>query len=279
MSTVQDLSLVQEYLNPIDRDQLRALVRPTPVPNFQIDNFLREEFAHQVADAYPCFEQAVAEGKHFKTVNERGKVQISDSSKFPEPIAKLNDVLASPEFLDMLSHAMNIPNLLADAQLAGGGMHQTGPRGRLDVHVDFNYLASKQWHRRLNVLVFLNRGWQQDWGGCFELWDENVQVCHNSILPVFNRCVAFETNEVSFHGVTGVICPPDQTRKSFATYYYTAEAPAHWNGVAHGTIFRARPDEKLKGNVLMPAEKLANWASTSLANVKRMIKRIAKPRG
>ena len=276
MSLVHELSLVNECLNPIDRKQLRAIVRPIPVPNFQIDNFLREEFAHQVADAYPTFEQAAAAGKQFKTVNEQHKIQMTDAATFPEPIAKLNAVLASPEFLDLLSYAMNIPNLLADAQLVGGGMHQTGPRGRLDVHVDFNYLADRQWHRRLNVIVFFNRGWQQDWGGCFELWDEHVKVCHHSVLPVFNRCVAFETNEVSFHGVTGVTCPPGQTRKSFATYYYTEEAPAHWNGVAHSTIFRARPDEKLKGNVLMPAEKAVNWAAASLDRVKRAINKIAK---
>ena len=38
---------------------------------------------------------------------------------------------------------MGIPNLLADDQLVGGGIHETGPRGHLDVHVDFNYIAER----------------------------------------------------------------------------------------------------------------------------------------
>jgi hypothetical protein len=51
-----------------------------------------------------------------------------------------------------------------------------------------------------------------------------------------------------------VQCPPDQIRKSFAAYYYTKEAPIGWNGESHSTIFKARPNEIVKGHVLMPLE-------------------------
>ena len=134
-------------------------------------------------------------------------MQVTDSSRFPGPIRQLNHVLASPEFCELISHALGIPSLLADEKLVGGGMHQTAARGHLDVHVDFNYLEDRGWHRRANLLVFLNRGWQPEWGGEFELWDADVKVRHHAHLPIFNRCVLFETNEVSFHGVTAVKCP------------------------------------------------------------------------
>lgn len=259
-----------EILNAIDREALRDQVRrSTPVPNFLIDNFLKEEFAHQVADAFPPYEEAAAMGKSFRAVNEKGKVQVTDTARFPEPIQQLNSALASPEFCELISYALEVPNLLADAQLVGGGMHQTAARGHLDVHVDFNYLEDRQWHRRANLLVFFNRDWQTDWGGEFELWDAAVRNRHHAHLPIFNRCVLFETNEVSFHGVTAVTCPPGQTRKSFAAYYYTLEAPAHWNGESHTTIFRARPDERLKGTVAMPAEKAKRWLNRTLRRVKQ----------
>lgn len=259
-----------DFLNPIDRDALRNQVRcSTPVPNFLIDNFLRQDFAERVVDAFPPYEQAIAVGRSFRAVNEKGKVQVTDSSCFPEPIRQLNHVLASPEFCELISHALGIPTLLADAQLVGGGMHQTSARGHLDVHVDFNYLEDRGWHRRANLLVFLNRGWKPEWGGEFELWDAAVKVRHHAHLPIFNRCVLFETNEVSFHGVTAVKCPPRQTRKSFAAYYYTTEAPAHWDGQSHSTVFRARPDEFLKGTVAMPAEKAKRWLSQALRRVKQ----------
>ena len=119
----------------------------------------------------------------------------------------------------------DIPNLLADPELVGGGMHQTGPRGHLDVHIDFNFIPERSLHRRLNILVYFNKDWKREWGGEIELWDEHVKTCVHSFSPLFNRCVVFETNEVSYHGVTAVKCPEDRSRKSFAAYYYTKEAP------------------------------------------------------
>ena len=260
------------HINPIDRDALRERIRiAVPVRNFCIDNFLEESFANSVADAYPTFEDAVKVGRSFSAVNEKGKVQVTDSSTFAEPIAELNRTLASPEFLDLLSYVFEMPNLLADHELVGGGIHQTGSRGHLDVHVDFNYIAERELHRRLNILIYFNKGWKPEYGGNIELWDEDVKVCHQSFSPIFNRCVVFETNEISFHGVTAVKCPPSMARKSFAAYYYTKEAPAHWNGQAHSTIFKARPDEIIKGNVMMPLEKARGRLRSVLSGIKKKI--------
>jgi hypothetical protein len=243
-------------INPIDRDALRDRVRSAqPFPHFCIDNFLDPAFAERVHDAFPSFDDAQKIGRTFKAVNEKQKVQVTDAAKFAEPIAELNRVLASPEFCETLSHVFDIPDLLPDDQLVGGGIHQTGPRGLLDVHVDFNYIADRQLHRRLNILIYFNKDWDPDWGGNVELWDRDVKVCHVSLSPVFNRCVVFATSDISYHGVTAVKCPEGRARRSFAAYYYTKAAPAGWDGQSHSTIFKARPNEVLKGNVLMPLEK------------------------
>ena len=259
-------------INPIDRDELRERVRNAqPVRNFCIDNFLEESFAQRVLAAFPSFEEAAKVGTMFTAVNEKGKVQLTDASRFAEPVAELNRTLASPEFLELLSDLFEMPNLLADEALIGGGIHETGPRGHLDVHVDFNYLSDRELHRRLNILVYFNKGWKPEWGGNIELWDKDVKNCVHSFSPIFNRCVVFETNHVSFHGVTAVKCPETTARKSFAAYYYTREAPAHWTGEAHGTIFRARPDELLKGNVMMPFEKAKRQLRSALSGFKKKL--------
>ena len=261
------------HINPIDRDALRERVRTaTPVKNFCIDNFLEESFAERVLAAYPSFEEATKVGKSFAAVNERGKVQVTDAATFAEPIAELHRTLASAEFLELMSYVFEMPGLVADPELVGGGMHQTGPRGHLDVHVDFNFITERELHRRLNILVYFNKDWKPEWGGEIELWDEHVKHRHHAFTPLFNRCVVFETNEVSFHGVTAVKCPPDRSRKSFAAYYYTKEAPAHWDGVAHSTIFRARPDEVLKGNVMMPMENVKRRLQGAFRGLKKAIK-------
>jgi len=260
------------HISPIDVDALRAKVRAsTPVPNFCIDNFLDPDFAESVLAAYPSYGEALKVGRSFDAVNEKGKVQMTDASKFAEPIAELNRTLASPDFLGLLSEVFDMPNLVADEALTGGGIHQTGPRGHLDVHVDFNFIADRELHRRLNILIYFNKGWKPEYGGNIELWDADVKVCHQSFSPIFNRCVVFETNNISFHGVTAVKCPEGMSRKSFAAYYYTKEAPAHWTGEAFSTIFRARPDEVLKGNVMMPLEKATRKVSDALRGIKRKI--------
>jgi Rps23 Pro-64 3,4-dihydroxylase Tpa1-like proline 4-hydroxylase len=260
-------------IKPIDQNALRERVRQAkPFPFFCIDGFLDDAFAEQVHGSFPSYEEAAQIGRKFSAVNERGKIQVTDSTKFAAPVAELNRALAAPEFLEKLSHIFAIPNLLADDELVGGGIHQTGPRGHLDVHVDFNYIQERQLHRRLNILIYFNKDWEPEWGGNIELWDKDVKVCHHSFTPIFNRCVVFETNEISYHGVTAVTCPEDRARKSFAAYYYTKEAPAHWDGEAHSTNFKARPDERLKGNVLMPLEKASRRLRETVAGIKRKIR-------
>ena len=248
-----------EGINPIDRDALKAQVHSSqPVKNFMIENFLEDSFADQVHECFPSFEEAKALGKNTAaSVNEQNKYQVTDSSCFAPPLRRLHEMLQSEYFCDLLAHVFGIPNIISDPQLVGGGIHQTGPRGHLDVHVDFNYVKDRQLFRRMNILVYFNKDWQDDWGGNIELWDKDVKNCIHSFTPAFNRCVVFETNEISYHGVTAVRCPDSMARRSFAGYYYTKDEPEWWDGKAHSTIFKARPDEKLKGSVLMPAEKMA----------------------
>src|SRR5687767_10527170 len=132
---------MSEILNPIDQDALRDQFKSgQPYPHFKIDNFLREDFANEVLASFPSFEAAQQVGREFKGVNEKGKVQVTDAKLFASAVQRLNHELASPEFLQLLSHVTGMKDLVADEHLVGGGIHQTGARGHLDVHVDFNYI-------------------------------------------------------------------------------------------------------------------------------------------
>lgn len=265
----------QMLIQPFDREELRErFLNASPFPSIKIDNFLDPAFAKEVAAAYPDYNVALGEGVSFKSVNERRKVQLTDASKFPEPIARLNDALAAPEFLDDLSYITDIPKLLADEKLAGGGIHMTGPGGRLDVHVDFNYMEDRKLHRRLNLLIYLNPVWEARWGGHIQLWDKDVKVCEQEYVPAFNRCVMFMTNDISYHGVTPINPEAPYARQSFATYYYTREAPSHWTGVSHSTIFKARPEERIRRYLLMPAEGFKRGLVEAEHQVKRGVKRL-----
>jgi Rps23 Pro-64 3,4-dihydroxylase Tpa1-like proline 4-hydroxylase len=262
-------------VQPLDRDLLRRqYVSARPFPFVKIENFLEPSFAAAVAAAYPTFEDGQRQGMTFKAVNELKKVQITDSKLFPDSVARLNEALAAPEFLSDLSYITGIADLLADEELIGGGIHITGPGGRLDVHVDFNYLESRKLHRRINILLYLNPVWEEQWGGHIQLWDKDVKACWHSFAPLFNRCVIFETNEISFHGVTPVTTASPHPRISFAGYYYTREAPANYDGGVHSTIFKARPDERLRGYVLMPAESLQRRVASGVDKLRQHVKRL-----
>ena len=263
---------VSELMNDLNADLIREQARKAkPFPYFCVDNFLKADFAREVVNCYPDLESASKIGDRFQAVNERNKVQVTDSKLFAPPVKRLEEMLASQEFLDLMSYIMDIPNLVADPQLVGGGMHQTGPRGHLDVHVDFNYIEKRALHRRLNILIYLNEGWQPTWGGEIELWDQHVKTRHAALLPIFNRCVVFETNEISFHGVAAVKCPPDVVRRSFAAYYYTREAPSHWTGKGHSTIFRARPEERFKRYFSRPLEQTVKGLKRVIASGIRLV--------
>jgi 2OG-Fe(II) oxygenase superfamily len=243
-------------IRPLDTAALReAFQKAQPFPSVCIDEFLEPKLALEVARSYP---QSPGDGvsRTFDAVNERRKSQIVDPALFPSPVARLAEYCSSQEFRGVLSEITGIPNLLWDPKFVGGGMHQTAAHGWLDVHVDFNRLEGSGWYRRVNLLLYLNENWRDEWGGRLELWDREVRHCIHSIAPVLNRCVIFATSEISFHGVTACTCPPDVVRRSFALYYYTKEAPAGASAREHTTIFRARPDEHLKRYVLMPAERM-----------------------
>jgi hypothetical protein len=257
-----------------DREALRTQFRAAqPFPWIKLDGFLRPEFAAEVAASYPPFEVAVGMGRQFKSVTENRKVQIVDYAKFPQPVQRLSDALSDPAFMEDLAYITGIPNLAWDPSITGGGMHETARSGWLDVHVDFNFNRQLNAHRRLNILIFFNPLWDESWGGILELWDRDVQNRAHAFAPILNRCVIFEPSNISWHGVTAVDCPEGVIRKSYAAYYYTAEAPPGWDGTSHTTIFRARPNEYLKRYALIPAESARLSTIAGARKAKRAVQR------
>lgn len=265
------MSLIRRY----DRDALREQFRnASPFPFFVVDGFLEDGFASEAAASYPSFEAAARSGRVFGAVNEMGKVQICDSAAFPEPLRHLVDAIRAPAFLRDLEYVTGIPRLLWDPSLHGAGMQETRSGGWLDAHVDFNVLEQPALFRRLNILIYLNPGWDEGWGGEIELWNRDVSRRCQALAPIHNRCVVFATSDTSYHGVAAVRCPKGVVRKSFAAYYYTRESPPGWDGSRHSTIFKARPDEHLKRYLWMPAERAQRALRQRLGRLRRALRRL-----
>jgi hypothetical protein len=235
-----------------------------PFPHIVLDGFLPEPVLDGVIDEFPApGEEAWI---RFQSEHERKLASVGDEG-MGENIRQLLGQFNSAAFIDFLQQLTGIAGLVPDPYLEGGGMHQILPGGHLNVHVDFNRHPVTGLDRRLNVLLYLNRDWQEQWGGALELWSADMQRAEQRILPLFNRLVVFSTTEFSFHGHPHPLaCPDDTTRRSLALYYYSNGRPEE-NGAAaptHNTVWAA------------PGE-TPDRAGASRARVKALLERWAPP--
>ena len=118
--------------------------------------------------------------------------------------------------------------LIPDPHLFGGGIHSTINQGLLKMHADFNWHNRLKLYRRLNLLIYLNKNWREDWGGELLLArrKESRLNAEVSVAPCFNTTVIFTTTDHSFHGHPEPMClPVGQARNSIALYYYVSEKP------------------------------------------------------
>jgi hypothetical protein len=234
-----------------DRHQLAALAREhhdqyvsaRPFPHVVIDDFLPPQVLDQVLEEFPSAHQDA--WMRFESDTER-KLASREDTPMGDATRHLLDELNSAAFIDFLSAMTGIEGLVPDPHFEGGGLHQIQRGGHLNVHVDFNRHPRTGLDRRLNVLIYLNRDWKEEYGGALELWSPDMQRCERAILPIFNRFVAFSTTERSYHGHPEPLsCPEDRTRRSLALYYYSLPA-ALGNGrgrQAHNTLWQRRPGD------------------------------------
>lgn len=212
-----------------------------PFPHMYFDNFLPVEAAEAALSSFP--EPKLLPWQQFDNPNEK-KLAFDAVEKLPAGDRDVLFFLNSRPMLQFLEILTGIEGVIPDPYFVGGGLHQIKPGGKLGVHADFNKHKKLKLDRRINVLVYLNKDWKEEYGGHFELWNRDMTAAEAKILPVFNRCAIFSTTSWSFHGhPTPLSCPPDRTRKSLATYYYTNGRPEEEVGDDHSTIFKARPGE------------------------------------
>lgn len=233
-----------------------------PYPHIIIDNFLKEEAANKIFADFPKDETF---NKHYKGLNEF-KSEGSNFEDFPAIFSDLKKEFHSSEFCSFLEKVTGIKDVYSVEDGLGAGLHQGINGSYLDIHIDFNIHYDRDIHRRLNLLLYLNKDWKDEWGGHLEMWDKDMTKCEKYVFPAFNRCVVFETSEISYHGYSKINVPQGISRKSFYSYYYTdlrEDAKKY-----HDTIFKARPNEgtlkKVKTDV---KESLKN-------NIKSVFKRL-----
>ena len=218
------------------RDLRDRYASARPFPHVSIDDFLPPALLERCLADFPAASEA---DQTYNRKQERLKRKFS-----PDVLStrtrQLFYTFNSLPFIKIIENISGIEGLIPDPYFLGGGLHEIAEGGHLSMHADFNHHALMNVERRINVLIYLNKDWTEDYGGQLELWDAGMNRCIQSYVPLFNRCVIFSTTAKSMHGnPTPVLHPQNMPRRSIALYYYTAT----WEDVKrrHTTQFRIRP--------------------------------------
>lgn len=196
-----------------------------PFPHIYLDDFFDETFLNSVLEEFPSIDK-LQDKIHFTNPNEN-KLATKGEYNFGPNTKKLVHFLNAQPFLEFLQELSGIEEtLIPDPYFEGGGYHEIKPGGFLKLHVDFHLHRRMNLSRRINFLIYLNKDWEESYGGHFELWERDMSKSAVKILPVFNRIAMFSTTGDSWHGHPDPLtCPDNRSRKSLALYYYTNGRP------------------------------------------------------
>jgi Rps23 Pro-64 3,4-dihydroxylase Tpa1-like proline 4-hydroxylase len=254
----EETKRMQSELVPPTKDKLRFIdlsqfeekgkklhetyIQEKPFPHIVIDNFLPEDILDQVLEEFADPDQL--EWVSYNNPREQ-KLGSASEEQLGAATRLLLYQLNSSLFLNFLESLTGVKGLIPDPHFQGAGLHQIKPGGFMKIHADYNYLARLNLEHRINLLLYLNKNWKEEYGGHFELWDRDMSSCQKRVLPIFNRCLVFTSTDTSFHGHPNPLtCPDNRTRRSLAVNYYTATA----SGIStdqHQSLWKVRPGEKV----------------------------------
>jgi Rps23 Pro-64 3,4-dihydroxylase Tpa1-like proline 4-hydroxylase len=227
------------------RELAEAYGAAQPFPYAVIDDFLPTSILEMCLNEFP--DKLNSDDVRYDRDQERLKSQFNPDSLSKNARTLFYSFNSKP-FIHVLENITGIKGLIPDPYFLGAGFHNIAEGGHLSVHADFNHHKPMDLERRINVLIYLNKDWSNDYGGQLELWDESMKNKEQSIVPIFNRCVIFNTTSNSYHGNPNPVQHPMHiSRKSIALYYYTST----WSAMKreHTTQFRPRRGEADKVDI------------------------------
>lgn len=244
MNEVKNFAFSRDWLFPMADAHREAFRDAQPFPHVVIDDFLPPEVLQPILEEFP--EPGEADWQRYDTGREV-KLALADSERMGPATQHLLAQFNSAPFVDFIERLTGIEGIIPDPHYFGGGLHQIRAGGFLKVHADFNRHDRLNLDRRLNGLLYLNKDWDESWGGHIQLWDRDMQRCVRKSLPIFNRFLLFATTDYSYHGHPDPLtCPSNRSRRSMALYYYTNGRPEEEISLGdHTTLFRARPGETM----------------------------------
>jgi hypothetical protein len=208
----------------------RSYFRPERIESLRRDLQAAQPFPHLVLKDlfHPrLLELATEEFESIPWIEVKSRNESTRRSPLCPPLGPASqlyfDTVHSGWFTEWLSAVTQVPYLLPDPKLSGGGAHESRPGASFAVHRDFKLHRMLGLRNEMVFITYLNKGWQPEWGGMLELWDARRERCVTQVLPAFGHTLLMPHSAVSFHGHPEPMQPPDgRPRRSLAAYYYTS---------------------------------------------------------
>jgi len=248
----------------------------SPFPHVVLENFLPEDMVQGLTEHFPkerlrsdvVFDVGYA-GHH------KRQILPLDCDEF---CRRAFDFFNAQPFLQFLEGLSGIEGLLPDPYFVGGGFHEIGRGGKLGIHADFRINNKLHVRRRMNVIIYLNQEWQEEYNGSLELWSRDMKSAAQRIAPLWNRCVIFNTDADSWHGHPDPLATPNGVlRRSVALYYYTASKAIYEEAPNRSTMYVARPSDdsavRREAKGLRMQQHLEGWVPPEVLRYSRGVMR------
>ena len=179
------LSQKFEDLELISNEYSDIFKKNKPFPYISFENFFDEDFLTSILDDFPDLSNT-KKSHQFDSPRDKKKFATQPGFEFPAKINGFLNFLNSYKFLNFLQSLTGInETLIPDPYYAGGGLHEIKKGGFLKIHSDFNYHPALKLDRRLNLLIYLNKNWNESYGGQLELWNKDMTKCEKKNKSIF----------------------------------------------------------------------------------------------
>jgi Rps23 Pro-64 3,4-dihydroxylase Tpa1-like proline 4-hydroxylase len=216
--------------------ELRAEFQtPDRIPSFQLKNLLPPELALEVFQRFPTPDKMMLKRSLKEHKHVAAQMDVYDPL-LEEAVYAFQD----KRIVQLVSEITGIRALEPDVDLYAGGISAMSQGAYLRPHLDNSHDKDRERYRVINLLYYVSPDWQEEYGGCLQLWDDGPRGTPRTIPSFFNSLVVMATNKHSWHSVNEVL--HDGTRCCVSNYYFSKLSPADAD-YFHATSFRGEPGQ------------------------------------
>jgi hypothetical protein len=192
-----------------------------PARIWVIDNFLPQDVFEVVVEQINNI-NSWTEFSNYESGSLRRECRNLTEAPLVESLA---NAFNSSKTINWLESIVGTEGLIPDPHFLGGGLCSVETNSKLDLHTDFNWNNRLKLNRSVNLMLYLNKEWDESWGGALEFWDNEKTQCVQKLYPIPNRLAFWEYNTKLIHGFPNELkSPKGISRDNLIHFYYTSNA-------------------------------------------------------